>query len=49
LRWNDLVAANNTVFDDWSFDYVFGASDQDWFFVEPARDNFDAQPGETVN
>jgi Ca2+-binding RTX toxin-like protein len=49
LRWNDPVAANNTVFDDWSFDYVFGASDQDWFFVEPARDNFDAQPGETVN
>jgi hypothetical protein len=49
LRWDDPVAANNTVFDDWSLDYVFGASDQDWFFVEPTRDNFDAQPGETVN
>jgi Ca2+-binding RTX toxin-like protein len=49
LRWDDPVAANNTVFDDWSLDYVFGASDLDWFFVEPTRDNFDRQSNETLN
>jgi Ca2+-binding RTX toxin-like protein len=40
---------NETVFDDWSLDYVFGAGDLDWFWVEPTRDNFDAQGDETVN
>jgi hypothetical protein len=40
---------NETVFDDWSLDYVFGATDQDWFFVEPTRDNFDRQANETMN
>jgi Ca2+-binding RTX toxin-like protein len=40
---------NETVFDDWSLDYVFGAGDLDWFWVEPTRDNFDAQADETVN
>jgi hypothetical protein len=38
-----------TVFDDWSLDYVFGATDLDWFFVEPTRDNFDRQANETLN
>jgi hypothetical protein len=38
-----------TVFDDWSLDYVFGAGDLDWFWVEPMRDNFDAQGNETIN
>jgi Ca2+-binding RTX toxin-like protein len=40
---------NITVFDDWSLDYVFGARDLDWFWIEPTRDNFDAQGSETVN
>jgi hypothetical protein len=40
---------NITVFDDWSLDYVFGAGDLDWFWVEPTRDNFDAQGNETIN
>jgi hypothetical protein len=40
---------NETVFDDWSLDYVFGAGDLDWFWVEPTRDNFDAQANETIN
>jgi Ca2+-binding RTX toxin-like protein len=40
---------SETVFDDWSLDYVFGAGDLDWFWVEPTRDNFDAQGDETVN
>ena len=43
------LAQNNTVFDDWSLDYVFGSGDLDWFWVEPTRDNFDAQGNETVN
>jgi Ca2+-binding RTX toxin-like protein len=38
-----------TVFDDWSLDYVFGAGDLDWFWVEPMRDNFDARGNETIN
>jgi Ca2+-binding RTX toxin-like protein len=40
---------NITVFDDWSLDYVFGSGDLDWFWVEPTRDNFDAQGNEIVN
>jgi Ca2+-binding RTX toxin-like protein len=40
---------NVTVFDDWSLDYVFGAGELDWFWVEPTRDNFDAQGNELVN
>jgi Ca2+-binding RTX toxin-like protein len=40
---------NETVFDDWSLDYVFGATDLDWFLVESTRDNIDAQSDETIN
>jgi Ca2+-binding RTX toxin-like protein len=43
------LRTNETVFDDWSLDYVFGASDQDWFFVEPTRDNYDRQANESLN
>ncbi len=40
---------NETVFDDWSLDYVFGATDLDWFFVEATRDNYDRQANEILN